>query len=200
MSVEVFMLKKILIGCALIVCANFAAFANGDKPCGPFLGGQFGIAATDYKASEWILVPSGKAYHNKFGGRLYFGYAYDENLATEIGYTYYNNPSFLAKLTGAKADFSQQGVDLTARASIPFRHGLGAYLKAGGTWIYRGALNSGTTFLTRDSSNKFAFLGGGALTFSFLTHWMMDLSVTRIFKNGDLPNTDLYALGLNYKF
>lgn len=197
-----FVITMSLLSLAAFAGENSTATTEttSDAVATPYFGMQFGSTYMNYKANEWSKVNTSSADKNKFIGRALLGYAWNEFLSAELGYTYFDKPTFQENVSGTKKKFHQYGLDLTGIASVPFSHGLGLYGKAGLISIFRGALAEDQYFYGHTKNTKLTELLGVGLFYNLNRHIFTDLTWTRIFRNGDLPRMDLFTLGLTCKF
>lgn len=165
-----------------------------------YFGGQVLYTDMHYSGSSYTLVGRDSVTSTKVGGRGYLGYAFNEFLALETGYNYFGRPELVDKVTGNVQDFLQQGVDFTAKVSLPLDYGFGVYIKGGGLWVFRSGIGSrGGCFADKDANSKFTPYAGLGLSYSFAQNLGIDISYARSMSMGDLPKMDIFAAGLSYK-
>lgn len=198
------MLKKTLAMAAIGITASslsICAFADEGQilHIGPTFGFQLGYACMKYRNGDFAKVPGTNIDNKRFAGRLYGGYSFTDHLGLQLGYTYFGAPTLHEPPSGLKEDFTQQGIDLSGILSLTFDYGLGFYLKAGDTVIHRSEFSSNQFFVGHKSSNKNALLYGFGLTYDFDPAWSFEIAWTQITSSGDLPRTDFYTAGLNYR-
>lgn len=193
------MYKKLtLISIAALL--GFSAVASANENSATYIGAQLGRTQMNYDGSAYTL-PSNSVDDKTFGGRFYVGYSFTELLAAELGYGYYGQAEFKHNPDGNKQDVTQQGIDLVGKISLPLDYGFGFYVKAGGIWLHRDALESrGGFFADKDSSGRIAPVGGLGVTYNFTPKWAAELFWTGSTSNGDLPKMYFYGIGLSYKF
>ena len=192
------MYKKLtLISVALL---GFSAAAMANENSATYIGAQLGKTIMNYESSDYTFS-NNSVDDEKFGGRLYLGYAFTEFLAAELGYGYYGKPEFKHDPDGNTQDITQQGVDLVGKISLPLDYGIGFYVKAGGIWMHRSELESRGGFFPEKSSNgRLAPLGGLGITYNFNPKVAAELFWTGSATSGNLPKMYFYGLGLSYKF
>lgn len=209
------MYKKILLVSAFALGLSSAAFAavttTTDAPADTtatsditynpsiYFGGQGLLTNMHYSNSAYTL-PRNSVSSTKGGGRGYLGYAFNQFLALEAGYDYFGRPKLEDKVTGNTQDFTQQGIDLTGKATLPLDYGFGVYIKAGGIWVWRSGVGTrGGCFVDKDPNGKVTAFGGLGVSYNFVQNMGIDLSYARSFSVGDMPKMDIFALGLSYK-
>ncbi|MCL5260979.1 MAG: outer membrane beta-barrel protein [Gammaproteobacteria bacterium] len=195
--------KKILLASIFTLILSATAFADDpltSTGSGVFIGGQLGMSDMHYSGTVYLL-PTNDVESRKFAGRFYAGYSFTDFIAAELGYGYYGSPVIKDKATGNTQDFIQQGLDLLCKISIPLDYGFSFYLKGGANLVHRGALtNRGGLFTDQNAHYKVAPEATIGAAYFFIPNMGLDISASRTFKNGSLPNMDFFALGFIYKF
>jgi len=218
--VKVGILSSSILACGL----SFAATAYQPQPmampasqnAGAFyLGIQMGYADLNYSKS-WLskyplITSAGASYSTTssiddtgFAGRVFLGYEFNRYAALELGGIYLPEVTF-HKVGGTtlNADFNQFGADLLFKGTIPLGTAFGLYGKGGLAWIHRDdltATNNGVKYESDISKNKAVPVLGAGFDFNFTDQFTADISYLRYFPEGNLRATDLYTVGLIYKF
>lgn len=165
-----------------------------------YIGAQGLFTDMNYDGSSYTLPRNSISSDNKWGFRGYAGYAFSEFLALELGYDYFGHPSIEDKITANVQDFTQQGMDLVAKAMLPLDYGFGVFIKGGGLWVHRSAIaNRGGCFVDKDSSDKFTGIAGLGVSYNFAPNIGMDFGYSQTLSAGDLPKMNIFSLGLMYK-
>jgi len=148
----------------------------------------------------WVFRFKKVPKSGKFAGRGFCGYAFSQFISTELGYDYYGHPKFKDNISGNTQEISQQGFDLIGKATLPLDYGFGFYIKGGVAWVHRSALNNnGGNFANKAANSKITPVGALGVNYWFIPNIAADLSWTKTMTVGNLPTTDLIALGLTYK-
>lgn len=169
---------------------------------GIYFGGQFGMTNLHYSGSSYTKNDTGgSSYDDKyhFAGRGFAGYAFNQHIWTELGYTYYGKPKF-KHTSGNTQNILQQGLDLMVKANLPLDYGFGLYIKGGLAWVFRSALTPNTgMFADKDSNSKVVPVGAVGINYWFAPNIAIDLCYTKTMTISNLPTTDLYTIGFIYK-
>lgn len=197
-AAAVFGLTSATVTSAIFASSTFPASIISGKSF--YVGAQLGKSSLGYSGTSYTL-PRNSVDDQPWGTRIYAGYSFTDLLAAEMGYGYYGKAEFKDNATGNKQSMLQQGIDLTGKVTIPLDFGFGFYIKAGGIWLHRDALESRSNFFaSKSSDSSLAFLGGLGVSYNFNPTWSMDLSWTGTMRNGDLPRMYFYGLGVTYRF
>lgn len=187
----------IIVGALLV---SSVGLADDIFISGPYVGVQGGWTDMHYSGPDYLLS-SNSIKDQKFGGRIYGGYAFSEFIAAELGYDYFGTPKIKHDPTGNEQDFIQQGLDLTGKVTVPLDYGISFFGKIGLDWVHRDAVESRSGyFAERDSNNKIVPAVGLGFGYTFNLNWAADLSWTKTFSNGSLPKMDFFAVGIAYRF
>ena len=203
------MYKKILCISVLAFGLNGIAFADdlggseytadtsNSHNAGIYFGGQAGMSNMHYGSQ--YTIPGNTVDNSKLAARGFFGYAFSQFIATELGYDYYGYPNFKAA-DGNTQNILEQGFDLVAKASLPLDYGFGFYIKGGLAWVHRSALhNNNNHFAEKDADGKVVPVGAIGVNYWFAPNIALDLGWTKTMTIGDLPTIDLFSLGIIYK-
>jgi len=222
------MVNKILIGIAVLgltatVLAEDSSISETVTSVSTFNPGvYFGLQA-GYGEVGWKKV---KGSTNNFRvnddasltGRIFVGYDFTKYWAAEFGYTYFSAKTKIQSPSSgvALSDVRTQALDLVGKGKLPVQDNFDIYAKAGiGLMMSKGinkASNSGTTIGNADQQNNLAAVVGFGGEYYFNSNLWLDLSWTKNFVGKNFgqttssyygpyqPNTDLYAVGIAYKF
>lgn len=163
-----------------------------------YFGGQ-GLITNMHYANSAYTLPTNSASSTKPGVRAYLGYAFNQFLALELGYDYFGRPE-LQDNVGNTQEFSQQGMDLALKATLPLDYGFGVFIKGGGIWVWRSDVYSRMgEFVAKGANNKITPFAGLGVSYNFMPAIGIDLSYSRSMTVSDLPKMDIFALGISYK-
>jgi hypothetical protein len=200
------MLKKIsLITSLAALGLSSVAFADAQKATmlestPYFLGLQLGTIALNYNAADFSKVRNTSVDNHKFASRIYGGYIFNKYLSAQVGYTYFNKVTFHDNKTGLKESFYQNAFDAVGVAKAPFDYGLSMYAKAGLEWVFRGVMTDNDYFVGHAANNKVVALIGGGVSYDINSSLAANAEWTMTTKKGNLPRSDLYMVGMVYKF
>lgn len=240
------MLKKTLLKAVVIsglnIIAALTASANAVAASpGFYLGVQGGWSHLDYNESSYSVVGSnfvtptangytynyvsntGSTKKSGFGGRPYIGYQFNDYVAIEGGYTWYEKNKltdsgassfydYSASYSTASGTIKQQAVDVVAKGILPLEDGFGLYVKGGGAYVKAKESSSATVVNSQvsmvlpasTSSNstisKWRPVAGAGISYDFNEMVTADVSWTRIFRGSGIANSDLAAVGVSYHF
>lgn len=192
-------------------------FGRGDtsyKPTDLTIPSTIGTTVSNVNISEIGL-----------GGRIFAGYQFNPYFATEAGYTQFGKTTFTALgtttintstpatfYTQYKGSITEHAADVVAKATMPIPGGFGAYIKGGAAYVSANpVLNAnvttakGTAIISNTvSSQSYQAIRptfGGGINYTVAgTPMSIDISWTRIQGSGAIPNADLAAVGIDYKF
>jgi hypothetical protein len=165
-----------------------------------YVGGQVGLGSWDYNTSYGLKGNNGNVDNHLIAGRIYAGQNFTDHLGAEVGLFLPTKISFRDNNLGIKEDFFQYGIDISGIANLSFDYGFGAYLKAGGTMVYRGSMRDNQYFYGHNSTYRLAFLGGAGVTYAFADGLIGDIGLMKIFSDTNVVSTNFYSLGLTYNF
>lgn len=164
---------------ATALLAAFAAHAEGLSIGGSigeshWKGDDVGAAATDRKDTSY---------------KLYGGYGFTPNLGVELGYV--NFGKFSSSAGSVKAD----GMYLDGVGTLPLANGFSALARVG---VFNGKLDSSLDGSDRGTNFKV----GAGLQYDFdkNTALRTEWERYRFDALGTKANTDLYSIGVNYRF
>ncbi|WP_423062776.1 outer membrane beta-barrel protein [Candidiatus Paracoxiella cheracis] len=235
------MLKQIVIGAAAVAAVGFSATTLAANGSGFYLRGQAGygwvgkesqtIKLPPLRSNAASLTPTVSTLGNKghgFAGRAAVGYALNQYLSVETGFTHYSdfkrnlgemqvrNSAGLSGIQNAQAKTSLYAFDLMAKGTIPFDN----FYAFGGVGVAdvhakSYALNSISSFgnISKpiqiwDASQK-DFIRpkvAAGVGYNITQHIAVDVSYSRVFGRGKvsernyLPDLNLASVGLTYKF
>lgn len=219
------MLKKVLVGAAALGL-TVAALANGNSvpvvtavPASEFNPGIYLGLQAGYGVAGWYRVKDDYSVSddNGLAGRLLLGYDFTKYWAAEVGYTYFGGKSKLKDgASTAVSEIRTQAFDLVAKGKIPVVDKFDIYGKAGIAYLMskgiRKAVDAGDSWVgSNDKQNNVAAVLGLGADYYFKPNLWMDLSWTKYivgkkfggttsYVDNYQPDTDLFVLGLNYKF
>jgi opacity protein-like surface antigen len=208
--------KKILLGSfAAAMAFSGAAFASAP---GFYVGGQLGWSNTNPSSSDVTgtypgfgnTVTSASSSGTGFAWGLNTGYQFDQNWAAELGYTRFANTSYTYRGTAAgvpfvngTASYNQDAWSVVGKGILPFDNGFGVYGKLGVAYVRASSITATLAGITANSGNQNAWrpTAGVGVKYDFNQNVSADVSVTRIFKGGNLTNdSDTAMVGVAYNF
>jgi len=179
-----------------------------------YLGLQLGQTDTNYSASDFDGLASAtppfasvSVDSDGFGGRAYAGYQHNENFAFEVGYTYFaktdvdgipifgENEQEGQQIGSTDGDVRQYALDASVKAMFPLTYGLAVYGRLGVAFV-----NPDESGSLPDVDDEFNFVYGAGISYDLLPNVVIDFSYTRINGSGDVQDTELTAVGLQYHF
>ncbi|HJV96213.1 MAG TPA: outer membrane beta-barrel protein [Albitalea sp.] len=172
-----FIAKALVSALAL---ASLSAWADG-----PFyMGGSIGTSR--YKGDDIGGLGTDKSSN---GGKLYGGYSFTPNFGLELGY------ADLGKFSSPAGEVKGNGVFLDAVGTLPFTPNFSGLVRVG---AFNGKTDSTLAGSERGTSYKF----GAGVQYDFNKNLGLRAEAERYrFKAfGAKPSTDLYSIGVNYKF
>ncbi len=179
------MSKKIVLMSLLGLMAS-QAYADS----GLYVGGDMGGSETYYH---------GYGRGGMLAAGLFSGYNFTQNIGLELGYTSY--PDAIGNQSGY---ISQQGVDLVSVWSMHLIDHFSGYGKFGLSYINASAEQPG---LGSDTANVWNLGWGFGIAYDIDTHlvtrveWFRAQGASDAFQTGQrMPDSDLYTLGLLYRF
>lgn len=184
-----------------IAAGSIATAASAATLPAGYVGLQLGQGHTHYSVSDVtgknFTVTSAKIDDTKVAGRVFGGYQFNENFATELGYTYYGNTEFknMNGTAGNNGRIQEYAYDLVVKPILPLQNNFNLYAKGGVAYIR--AKTSGN--LSHDE-NKTRPTYGLGLCFDANNNVPVDLSWSRVQNSGNIPNADLFAVGVAYRF
>ncbi len=232
--------KKIMLGVAALgISTVVAANAYAAAP-GFYLGGQLGWGKvhqqgiTHQDMNE--LMTQGLSNHytessfdhdskdTGLAGRLFAGYQFNENWATELGWTKFKNMTTKANTSGkdlvrdgnafaahASGTVKTDAIDLVAKGIYPIQDNINVYGKLGAAYLMSRADASASlseplsdiSIAGKGSSHEHKFYPtfGVGVSYDFTPNVAADLSWNRIQKVGSsstMASTDLVGVGLTY--
>ncbi|WP_372525383.1 porin family protein [Piscinibacter sp.] len=167
---------------ALVSVATLAALSAQAE--GPYVGGSLGISR--YKGDD---IGGLSTDRSSTGGKFYGGYSFTPNVGVELGY------ADLGKFSSSAGDVKGNGMFVDAVGTWPFAQGLSGIARVG---LFNGKLDSTLAGSDRGTSYKF----GAGLQYDFTKNLGMRGEIERYRFNAlsTKTNTDLYSVGVNYKF
>ncbi len=172
---------------------------------GSYFGVQVGASKVDGSSQHLpnslgvpVLVQPSK---NGFGTRLFWGYQFSKYLAFENGWAYYSAATYNIP-NGNSPQIRIQALDFVGKAIMPLWWGFDVYGKGGAAIVFynQGGLLAPSSTGAQSGASGITMrpeLGAG-ISYSFTPNWTVDVSATRIMKGGQVPNSDLYTIGLAY--
>lgn len=161
--------------------------AWADTASGPYIGAQLGLGD-----NRWY-----DEYNPSVAGGVNAGYDFNQYIAAELGYNYLGDT---------------QAVDLVGKIHVPVIDNFGLFAKTGVGYLRRtgGYSSAGNVNLVYGFGGDYKitphlitdvsftrFNGNSKESFNYLNNYFNTYSLS--YKNY-LPNADLYAVGLTYKF
>ena len=167
---------------ALVCMAASATFSVQAQ--GFYAGGSVG--RSDYKGPDVGGAPTDR---HDTGGKVYGGYEFHPNVGVELGY------ATVGKFTSAAGDFKGQGVFVDAVGKLPITQNLSGLARIG---VFDAKAKS--TALGTDRSTKYKVGAGVQYDFTPNAGVRGEWERYRFEGFGTNANTDLYSVGLNYRF
>lgn len=166
-----------------LVCASLFATAAVQAE-GVVVGGSLG--SSHFKGDE---VGGLATDRSSTGLKLYGGYAFNPNLSLEAGY------ADLGKFRSAAGEVKANALFADVVGTLPLSNGFSALARAG---VISGKLDSSLAGSDRGTGIKV----GAGLQYDFDQNIGLrgEWERYRIDALGSKSNTDLYSIGLNYKF
>ena len=185
------------------------------------------LANLPEKSGNNLLGLSSTINNQGIGGRIFLGYQFNPYLATELGYTRFNQNSISAVQTylnngvtaySYQGDIKEHAFDLSEKLMLPLQYNFSPYVKAGAAYIssstiidaFQDFIQDGpgntlpvkayTIYLDKTSQAIRPLLGAGIDYRIPNTDFNMGVSYTEILGGGDIPRANLIALGIEYKF
>ena len=190
--------NKILLGTLLAAIAALSAStaATAALP-GFYVGGQAGLGNTHYTSDDVDGINSASIDNTNFAGRLLGGYQFDNNWAFEMGYTQFTQSRFTNIQPGnVSGNIKEYSVDALGKGILPLDNGFGLFGELG--LAYVSAKSSGGISGSAHHINP-AF-GAGA-SYDVTANIPVFIAWNHTQKlGGDVPNTDLFSLGVAYNF
>lgn len=173
-----------VLAAAVVGLAAAGAFAQD----GLYVGGSLG-------GSHWKGGPSdgfASDDHADGGGKVFGGFSFTPNIAVEAGY------ADLGKFHGTNGNLSADGYFLDGVGTVPIGQGLSALGRVG---VFDGKLHAGGPLASDSDRGTGAKVGLGLQydlnrQLAVRTEWERYRFDALSFKG----NTDLYSVGLNYRF
>lgn len=224
--------KKTMLGVVAVSLSTLvAANAIAAQQPGVYVGGQLGVGNVHQSiSSSDVNLPKGLTFQsfnsstskaNAAAGRLFTGYQFNSNFATELGWTKFSNvdTKFSGKATQAtfatlnvqqgKATTKTDAIDLVAKGIYPVSDNVNVYAKAGAAYVLsrtntsETVIQQGKSTLVKGnkSENKLMPTFGVGASYDFNPNLAADVSYNRIQKVGGSSNinsTDLVSVGLIY--
>ncbi|MBX9586368.1 MAG: outer membrane beta-barrel protein [Gammaproteobacteria bacterium] len=220
--------KKLLLGTMGVVaslgisCSSLAYYgvvANEFQP-GFYIGLQAGFAQTWWSDLDSITdnFPSlglhWEGTHGDWAARGDVGYDFNEFFAVELGLAYFKaGRNTLTTVPGGLTLYDQHpkafAVDLVAKLSLPLDNGFRLFTKAGAHFTKAAHapifLDDATIVADQENRKVAQVLFGVGASYAITNSFSADLTWTfyrgtSTFDDKYMPNTDLYTLGLAYKF
>jgi len=163
-----------------------------------YLGLQLGWTDTNYSSSDLDGVSTASIDSDGFGGRVYGGYQHNENIAFEIGYTYFAETDVdnIGGGGGPDGDITQYAIDATVKPMFPLTYGLVVYARLGVAYVKP----NDSSAVASDLDSEFNYLYGPGISYDITDNVVVDFSYTRINGSGDTEDTELAAIGIQYHF
>lgn len=186
-----------------LLSVSIYANAHAATLNGFYAGGQVGNSMSSYNDTILGINSANDLDKNGLAGRIYFGYQYSKNWATEVGYARFHSLEVTnINRTGNDGMLKESAIDIAGKAILPFSHGIGVYAKLGAAYLTanpENGLNDYSTTFDNKKSNWRLEYGIGA-TLQSTRNLSLDLSATRIQKSNDVPNLNFLAIGVEYHF
>lgn len=171
-----------IIAKALVSAVAVAAFSAHAE--GLYVGGSLGTSRYNGPDVGGLSTDS-----SSNGGKLYGGYGFTPNFGVEAGY------ADLGKAQSAAGDVRGHGIFVDAVGTVPLSEGLSALGRVG---LFNGKAKS--SFGTSDSGTNYKVGLGLQYDFNKQTGIRGEWERYRFDALGTKANTDLYSIGVNYKF
>ncbi|MDQ2994483.1 MAG: porin family protein [Pseudomonadota bacterium] len=176
------------------------AFAENNSNV--YIGGQAGIAHTDYDLGQFL----DKHFSDDgFAGRLYLGYQLNEYLGVETGFAMFAD----ADLPLNFGDIKTTHLDLLLKVGTPFgRSGFRGDLKGGAAHVMSkfDAGNLAESLGVGDESNwEIRAVAGASISYNLNRNIAVDVSYLHVFGDPQnhafsTPNSDIAMLGVSFLF
>jgi len=197
------MKKWILFLASMALSFSIVSTANATVAPSWYLGLQLGWTDTNYSAND-LGLSSASIDSDGFGGRVYAGYQHNENFAFELGYTYFsktdadNIPVFIDEEPAGTTDgdVKQYAIDATFKPIFPLTYGLAVYGRLGVAYVSPDESSA----IPKSLDSEFNVLYGAGISYDILPNLVADFSYTRINGSGDIQDTEMAAIGIQYHF
>jgi len=196
------MYKKIGGRILFLFLFGFPVLTSASIP-GFYVLGQIGSGDTHAEASDAAALSiSNKAV---LTGRVAGGYRFNQNFATEIGYTRFSGVDFfnVNGISGYNASLRKKAIDFVAKPMLPLSNNFNVYAKLGLAYFK----TSGSTFVNGASylsySDSWDPVLGLGLGYDIASDVLVDLAWMRLQNTGgkgSIPSADFYSIGLAYCF
>ena len=172
---------KTIVKVLLAVSGSIAVSAQAQ---GVYMGGSVGASRYDGSVPGATLTDRSSA-----GIKLYGGYAFTPNISLEAGYVN------LGKFKGSAADVKADGVFVDAVGTLPLGNNFSVLGRLG---TFNGKLDS--TLAGSDRGTNLKVGAGVQYDLNPKTSVRAEWERYRFDALGSKSNTDLYSVGLNYRF
>lgn len=196
--------SKFLAIASVLLSISSASYAVNS---GVYLGIQFGQTNIHNKKQSITLDSAGDTEvispkNTGFGGRISFGYNFNQYAAWELGLTKYSSSTYkVPNTSGGNPGIHETSVELLAKGIYPFgKSGFGIFGKAGIAAIYAG---TSASIHLESGSNKKSFTSahpaiGFGVSYDINQSWVADLSYNSVLGSGTIQRADFIALGISY--
>jgi OOP family OmpA-OmpF porin len=192
----------IFSGLLTLVITTFSnsAFAVADQSA--YVGGQIGGSKINYTNTDFTPAASNIS-NNGIAGRIFAGYQFNPNIATEFGYARFHNVN--VTVAGNTGSIQVQALDLVLKGMIPMNYGLGVHAEVGPAYMndkFPGSIKSffngiGNSSKERDMTWTVTY--GLGLTYE-IENVQFDLGWTRYQNHKNVRNVDFAYLGMAFYF
>lgn len=190
---------KTKIFLTLLLCfSSHAAFSN------PYIGLQLGETNSHYNASRAGLM-SVDSRNLGFSGRAYAGYAFNSLIGIEGGYLKFKDTRLKnMNNTGIAGKIQEHSWDALLKATWPFENGYTLFGRFGAAYANASpnkALRSlSTNDYRKNNVSHVRPIFGLGIAYQINTHLSVDASWLHLLKHRAIPEGDLVAIGLAYRF
>lgn len=202
------MIKKLALSAVAVATLGVASASHAADAEGAYIFAQPGLSMTHIQSKTIDGVKVNGDKENGFGFRLGAGYDFNQYVAAELGLAKYANAEIdVAGFEEAKV--KPFAIDLLVKGTYALSDDFFVYGKTGIAYVNVN-YNSSNNFFEDDKSDNKHFLrpelalGAG---YNVNENVAVDASYSRIVGTGDvqntpdyLPNLDLLAVGITYKF
>lgn len=200
---------KTLLGIA-VLGAGISTMAYAVDP-GPYVGFQGGISNNNNKTVNFPTGSGGTTptspSNSGFGMRFSVGGDINKYFGMEGGLAHYASSQYSPNSTVimGKPAINENAFDFVGKGTLPLGS-FSAFLKAGvavvftssaGSIVQASSKNTGVGAGNSTTAHPTATIGG---SYDLTQTWVLDLSATRIFSSGNVPNINFMALGISYHF
>ena len=165
------------------------------------MGIQLGEGFTNYKARDFTGIRTSDIKNSNIAGRAYGGYLFNENFASEVGYTVFSKVKFsnINSINTLSGNVKTYVIDLVGKGIYPFDNGIDIYAKLG--LALAKATSSGTV---HDNNTRVQPAMGLGTDYNITPNFLVDLAYAHYQRVGaasnNIESTNLVSLGVGYSF